>query len=94
MRTGRHGTWPLACGLVVLAVSRQGETLRSKIGEVRLKLGDILLVQGTRERLNHAREQFLSDYRPRSLRIDGSQLEQDPAGVKQSIQAFLNIERA
>jgi di/tricarboxylate transporter len=42
-------------GLVVLAVSRQGETLRSKIGEVRLKLGDVLLVQGTRERLSHAR---------------------------------------
>ncbi|WP_026462663.1 SLC13 family permease [Adhaeribacter aquaticus] len=38
-------------GLVVLAVSRQGETIRTKIGEVRLKLGDLLLVQGDRERL-------------------------------------------
>ena len=42
-------------GLVVIAVSRQGETLRTKIGDVRLKLGDILLVQGTRERLSYAR---------------------------------------
>ncbi|MGV3640888.1 MAG: SLC13 family permease [Adhaeribacter sp.] len=42
-------------GLVVLAVARQGETLRTQIGEVRLKLGDILLVQGTRERLSEAR---------------------------------------
>jgi len=42
-------------GLVVIAVSRQGETIRSKIGEVRLRLGDILLVQGTRERLNFVR---------------------------------------
>jgi len=42
-------------GLVVIAVSRQGETIRSKIGEVRLKLGDILLVQGNRDRLNFVR---------------------------------------
>jgi len=42
-------------GLVVIAVSRRGETIRSKIGEVKLKLGDILLVQGTRDRLNFAR---------------------------------------
>jgi len=42
-------------GLVVIAVSRQGETIRSQIGEVRLKLGDILLVQGTRDRLNFIR---------------------------------------
>jgi len=42
-------------GLVVIAISRQGETIRSKIGEVKLKLGDILLVQGTRDRLNFAR---------------------------------------
>ena len=42
-------------GLAVIAVSRQGETLRTKVGDVRLKLGDVLLVQGTRERLSYAR---------------------------------------
>ncbi|MFT2007961.1 SLC13 family permease [Pontibacter sp. 13R65] len=42
-------------GLVVLAASRYGETLRSKIGSIRLKLGDVLLVQGATERLEQLR---------------------------------------
>jgi di/tricarboxylate transporter len=42
-------------GLTVLAVSRQGETLRTQISDVRLKLGDLLLVQGSQERLNYLR---------------------------------------
>ncbi|MFB9864349.1 SLC13 family permease [Rufibacter immobilis] len=40
-------------GLVVLAVSRQGETIRTKIGDVQLQLGDLLLVQGSGERLEY-----------------------------------------
>ncbi|ALJ01069.1 SLC13 family permease [Rufibacter tibetensis] len=40
-------------GLVVLAVSRQGETIRTKIGDVQLQLGDMLLVQGSAERLEY-----------------------------------------
>lgn len=40
-------------GLVVLAVSRQGETLRTKIGDIQLQLGDLLLVQGSAERLEY-----------------------------------------
>lgn len=40
-------------GLVVLAVSRQGESIRTKIGDVRLRLGDLLLVQGSAQRLNY-----------------------------------------
>ncbi|MBC3542164.1 SLC13 family permease [Rufibacter sediminis] len=40
-------------GLVVLAVSRQGETIRTKIGDVQLQLGDLLLVQGSAERLEY-----------------------------------------
>ncbi|KAA3437775.1 SLC13 family permease [Rufibacter hautae] len=40
-------------GLVVLAVSRQGETIRTKIGDVQLQLGDLLLVQGSGERVEH-----------------------------------------
>ncbi|GAA4425806.1 SLC13 family permease [Pontibacter saemangeumensis] len=42
-------------GLVVIAISRHGETLRSKIGSIQLQLGDLLLVQGSSERLNQLR---------------------------------------
>jgi di/tricarboxylate transporter len=42
-------------GLAVLAVSRQGETVRTQIGDIKLKLGDLLLVQGSQERLNYLR---------------------------------------
>lgn len=42
-------------GLVVIAISRHGETLRTKIGSIRLKLGDVLLVQGAPERLHQLR---------------------------------------
>ncbi|OKL39942.1 SLC13 family permease [Pontibacter flavimaris] len=42
-------------GLVVLAISRHGETLRSKIGSIKLQLGDLLLVQGSPERLAQLR---------------------------------------
>jgi di/tricarboxylate transporter len=42
-------------GLTVLAVSRQGETLRTQISDVKLKLGDLLLVQGSQDRLNYLR---------------------------------------
>ncbi len=38
-------------GLQVLAVSRRGEALRSKISQIRLKLGDVLLLQGPVENL-------------------------------------------
>lgn len=43
-------------GLVVIAISRHGETLRSKIGSIVLQLGDVLLVQGAPERLDQMRE--------------------------------------
>jgi len=42
-------------GLVVIAISRHGETLRSKIGSIQLQLGDLLLVQGSSERLKQLR---------------------------------------
>jgi di/tricarboxylate transporter len=38
-------------GLQVLAVNRHGETLRRKISQIRLQLGDILLIQGERENI-------------------------------------------
>ncbi|MCC9165762.1 SLC13 family permease [Pontibacter harenae] len=42
-------------GLVVIAVSRYGETLRTKIGSITLQLGDLLLVQGASARLEQLR---------------------------------------
>ncbi|MCC9134919.1 SLC13 family permease [Pontibacter silvestris] len=42
-------------GLVVIAISRYGETLRSKIGSIALKMGDVLLVQGAASRLDQLR---------------------------------------
>jgi di/tricarboxylate transporter len=38
-------------GLQVLAIDRHGETIHRKISQVRLKAGDLLLIQGSRERL-------------------------------------------
>lgn len=37
--------------LTVLAVNRHGETIVEKLSEVKLKFGDVLLVQGTREEI-------------------------------------------
>jgi di/tricarboxylate transporter len=42
-------------GMVTLAIYRHRQSLRSKIGDVRFQLGDLLLLQGTRERLNFLR---------------------------------------
>ncbi|MFD3003120.1 SLC13 family permease [Pontibacter toksunensis] len=42
-------------GLVVIAISRHGEQLRTKIGSIELQLGDLLLVQGSSERLRQLR---------------------------------------
>lgn len=35
-------------GLQVLAINRHGKTIRSKIGQVAIQLGDVLLIQGSR----------------------------------------------
>jgi di/tricarboxylate transporter len=42
-------------GISVLAISRHGETLRSKIIAVTLQMGDLLLVQGSADRLTSMR---------------------------------------
>jgi len=44
-------------GLTTLAVYRKGETIREKIGRVRLRLGDLLLVQGTTDRISSLRRE-------------------------------------
>ncbi len=43
--TGRYG-------INLLAISRRGERVRERVGQVRLKIGDILLFQGDSERLS------------------------------------------
>ncbi len=43
-------------GLVVLAINRAGQTLRDKISHIELRLGDLLLVQGTPDRIRYIRE--------------------------------------
>jgi di/tricarboxylate transporter len=58
-------------GLQVLAINRQGETIRRKISQVQLRMGDVLLVQGRRSNL----ALLASD---RSLGIVGGVEEQRP----------------
>lgn len=45
-------------GVQVLAINRHGETLRRKISQLRLKLGDVLLVQGPPEALGKLNLEF------------------------------------
>jgi di/tricarboxylate transporter len=42
-------------GLTVLAIYRHGQSLREKIGQIRLQLGDLLLIQGSAERMDFLR---------------------------------------
>jgi di/tricarboxylate transporter len=54
-RTIRESEFLTRFGLVVLAISRHGETLRSKIGSIQLRMGDVLLVQGSPQRFEQVR---------------------------------------
>jgi di/tricarboxylate transporter len=54
-RTIKESEFLRRFGLVVIAVSRHGDTLRSKIGSIRLRMGDVLLVQGAPERFEQVR---------------------------------------
>jgi di/tricarboxylate transporter len=42
-------------GMTALAIYRQGQQLREKIGRIRLRMGDLLLVQGPADRLDFLR---------------------------------------
>jgi len=56
-------------GLVVLAVHRSGVTLKEKIGDIRLHVGDLLLVQGQEDRFTYLHENHnvlvLDEYKPK-----------------------------
>ncbi|MCP1728206.1 di/tricarboxylate transporter [Natronospira proteinivora] len=45
---------PARYGITLLAVARQGERLRERLGKIRFQSGDVLLLQGEREALQEA----------------------------------------
>lgn len=55
-------------GLVVIAISRHGENLRTKIGSIQLQLGDLLLVQGSAHSFEQLRQSnnlaLLDEFQP------------------------------
>ena len=56
-RTLKETNFRARYGLTTLAIYRKGESIREKIGRVRLRLGDLLLVQGVAERLRNLRRE-------------------------------------
>ncbi|HET8830118.1 MAG TPA: SLC13 family permease, partial [Pelobium sp.] len=56
-------------GVGILAVHRKGKTIREKIGKIRLRVGDLLLVQGEKDNIDLIRNRvndfiLLEDYKP------------------------------
>jgi di/tricarboxylate transporter len=60
-RTLREGRFRELYGYLVVAISRQGEVLTRRLGDLRLRLGDALLLRGPKDRLEwlHERGEFL-----------------------------------
>jgi di/tricarboxylate transporter len=56
-RTLKETNFRARYGLTTLAIYRKGESIREKIGRVRLRMGDLLLVQGVAERLKNIRRE-------------------------------------
>lgn len=54
-RTLKEADYQQERGLTVLAIYRRGQSLRDKIRDIKLKVGDLLLVQGRMERLELAK---------------------------------------
>jgi di/tricarboxylate transporter len=67
-RTVREIDFTRRYGFAILAIGRHGETLRSKINEVELRMGDLLLVQGSADRLTSLRSSqnltILDEFQP------------------------------
>ena len=55
-------------GLVVVAINRYGQTIKQKLGSIILRVGDILLVQGTADRINFLKTNrkicMMADFKP------------------------------
>ncbi len=54
-RTLKEANFRARYGMTALAVYRHGQSLREKIGRIRLRLGDLLLVQGPADRVDDLR---------------------------------------
>jgi di/tricarboxylate transporter len=54
-RTLKESNFRQRYGLVALAIYRHGHSLRDKIGQIKLRMGDLLLVQGPTDRLEFLR---------------------------------------
>lgn len=54
-RTLREANYRQESGLTVLALYRRGRSLRDQLGSIRLRVGDLLLVQGRQARLDAVR---------------------------------------
>lgn len=57
-RTLREADFRSKYGITVLAIYRHGQSLIESIGEVPLRTGDVLLVQGPEENIGNAREKY------------------------------------
>jgi len=55
-RTLREANYQQQSGLVVLAIYRRGRAVREQLGSIRLKVGDLLLVQGAKARLEASKQ--------------------------------------
>lgn len=59
-------------GMTALAINRHGQSLRDKIGRIRLRMGDMLLVQGPADRLAGFRRQsdlwIIEEFHPSAYR--------------------------
>jgi di/tricarboxylate transporter len=69
-KTVKDANFRARYGLSALAIYRHGQSLREKIGRIRLRLGDLLLVQGTAEKLGDLRRTgdlwVLEEFMPRA----------------------------
>ncbi|HEX5734048.1 MAG TPA: SLC13 family permease [Blastocatellia bacterium] len=54
-RTLKEANFRARYGMTALAIYRHGQSLREKIGRIRLRLGDLLLVQGPADRVDDLR---------------------------------------
>ncbi|MBI3653368.1 MAG: SLC13 family permease [Acidobacteria bacterium] len=68
-RTVKDANFRSRYGLSALAIYRHGQSLREKLGRIRLRLGDLLLVQGTSDKLEDLRRTgdlwVLEEFQPR-----------------------------
>jgi di/tricarboxylate transporter len=71
-QTLKEANFRLRYGMTALAIYRHGQSLREKIGRIRLRVGDLLLVQGPADRLEGLRRHpdlwILEEFQPMPYR--------------------------